>query len=234
MKQFFVPILAVGAMMAVSACSPSIPDSGAGVGFGDYNEFSRQQTARDVALAGNALPAPQSVSSEALPPIGASGSIAQATNAQTLDPSGAAVQASPTNAAPVLRAGGISAENDFNAVSGQRSIEGDAALRAQNQQQYQVIQPTALPTRQGGGDPNIVAYAIASRNVKGQRVYRRSSFNSASKYQRACSGFASQDQAQTQFMALGGPQKDRKGMDPDGDGFACAWDPAPFRNAVNG
>ena len=26
-------------------------------------------------------------------------------------------------------------------------------------------------------------------------------------------------------------ERDRMGLDPDGDGFACAWDPAPFRLA---
>lgn len=228
MKRFFLPTLALGALVALSACSPTIPDSGAGVGFGDYNEFERAQAARDAALTGGgALPPPQAVSFESLAPAAASG-IAQATSGQ------ATVNASPTNAAPVLRAGGISAENDFNAVSGQRSIEGDAAKRAQNQQQYQVIQPTALPTRQGNAGPNIVAFALAAKNAKGQRVYRRNGFNAERKYQRACSGFASQDQAQQEFLAAGGPVKDRSGMDPDGDGFACAWDPAPFRNAVSG
>ena len=31
------------------------------------------------------------------------------------------------------------------------------------------------------------------------------------------------------FLEAGGPKRDRKGLDPDGDGFACAWDPRPFR-----
>jgi hypothetical protein len=226
MKRFTLSAITLCAAVALGACSPTIPDSGSGVGFGDYNEFEQRQAARDAALAGtnSALPAPQSVSSETLAPAAASGITAANT----------AVQASPANAAPVLREGGISAENDFGAVSGQRSIEGDAAKRTANQQDYQVIQPVALPTRQGGGGPNIVAFAIAAENAKGQQVYRRNGFNAARKYQRSCSGFASQDQAQQTFMAAGGPEKDRSGMDPDGDGFACAWDPAPFRNAVSG
>lgn len=226
MKRIILTAFALGAL---AACSPEIPDSGAGVGFGDYNAYEQQQAARDAALQGSTLPAPQAVSSETLAPASATG-IAPAA---TTDTSGV-VQASPTNAAPVLRAGGISAENDFNAVSGQRSIEGDAAKRAQNQQQYQVIQPTALPTRQGNGGPNIVAFALAAKNAKGQRVYKRNGFNAQNKYQKNCSGFASPDQAQQAFLAGGGPVNDRKGMDPDGDGFACSWDPAPFRNAVNG
>lgn len=52
------------------------------------------------------------------------------------------------------------------------------------------------------------------------------------KAQRNCAGYASPDQAQIDFLANGGPQRDRKGLDPDGDGFACGWDPSPFRSAV--
>ncbi|MEP5153163.1 hypothetical protein [Planktotalea sp.] len=229
MKRIILSALALGAL---SACSPTIPDSGAGVGFGDYAEYERAQAARDAALQGGttgALPAAQAVSTEPLAPATASG-IPQAASTDTAG----VVQASPANVAPVLRTGGISAENDFNAVSGQRSIEGDAAKRAANQQQYQVIQPTALPTRQGNAGPNIVAFALSTTNARGQRVHQRNGFNAQNKFQKNCSGFASQDQAQQAFLADGGPVKDRKGMDPDGDGFACYWDPAPFRNAVNG
>ena len=250
MKRF---ILSATALMGLAACNPAIPDSGAGVGFDNYNEYQSQQ-----ALRGGALPPPTAVSSE---PLGAAGSAAGAAGtgaAGTGAPLSAAgvpanpataaaaaalgstdtqpglVQASPNNPAPVLQSSGISSENDFGAVSAQRSIEGDAALRAQNQQQYQVIQPTALPQRAGAGGPNIVQYALQARNAKGQQVHRRSGFNAQKKFVRNCAQFASPDQAQQAFLAAGGPVKDRQGLDPDGDGFACAWDPAPFRRAVSG
>ena len=35
-------------------------------------------------------------------------------------------------------------------------------------------------------------------------------------------------------LPCGGPERDPRGLDPDGDGFACDWDPAPFRAAVSG
>jgi hypothetical protein len=35
-------------------------------------------------------------------------------------------------------------------------------------------------------------------------------------------------------LARGGPDKDPRGLDPDGDGFACGWDPAPFLLAEGG
>ena len=44
--------------------------------------------------------------------------------------------------------------------------------------------------------------------------------------------YASPDKAQQDFLAKGGPDRDRLGVDPDGDGFACSWDPRPFRTAL--
>jgi hypothetical protein len=41
-----------------------------------------------------------------------------------------------------------------------------------------------------------------------------------------------QDAAQEAFLAAGGPERDRNNLDPDGDGFACWWDPEPFRRAM--
>ena len=42
------------------------------------------------------------------------------------------------------------------------------------------------------------------------------------------------DLAQIEFLERGGPARDRLGLDPDGDGYACAWDPTPFRKASQG
>jgi hypothetical protein len=43
----------------------------------------------------------------------------------------------------------------------------------------------------------------------------------------------SDDLAQEAFLSEGGPERDRLGVDPDGDGFACRWDPTPFRRAAS-
>ena len=117
-------------------------------------------------------------------------------------------------------------------MSSERTIASDAARIEQNRQQYQVIQPTALPTRSGTSDPNIVSYALQTSHPRGTRLYSRSGINLASRAQRACAGYPSPDQAQIDFLAKGGPERDRLGVDPDGDGYACAWNPAPFRAAV--
>ena len=30
----------------------------------------------------------------------------------------------------------------------------------------------------------------------------------------------------------GGPERDRNALDPDGDGYACGWDPSVYRAAA--
>lgn len=158
------------------------------------------------------------------------------------------IEASPSNAAPVLvgavptanptvpaTAGtGISDEQDFAAVSSRESIESDAARRAQQASQYQVVQPTALPPAPADTGPNIVQYALSAPNAKGQEWYSRFAFAGEGRQRRNCGRYASPDEAQRDFLARGGPERDPRGLDPDGDGFACAWDPAPFRAAVSG
>lgn len=143
------------------------------------------------------------------------------------------IEASPSNPTPVVSNNpGISDENDFDAVSGRQTIESDAERLARNREQFTVIEPGTVPTRPGDADPNIVSYALSSSNPVGVRVYSRVGINMAKRAERNCAGFPSPDQAQIAFLAKGGPEKDRLGLDPDGDGYACAWDPTPFRLAV--
>ena len=156
------------------------------------------------------------------------------------------VEASPANAAPTLvgavptanpsvpvTAGtGISDEQDFNAVSSRESIESDAQRRAQQAAQYQVVQPPQLPPAPASTGPNIVEYALSAPNSKGQAWYSRFVFSGEGRQLRNCGEYGSPDEAQRDFLARGGPERDPRGLDPDGDGFACAWDPAAFRAAV--
>lgn len=262
MRAYF-PALIMGLL---AACSPAIPESGAGVGFSNSDEVQRtreaalntgqplippsvlsSETTGAAALAGSAptgaplsatrVPAQPTVLAQPLPRTaagsGSSDDIAAETAAALASANSGRVplQASPSNPAPQSSVG-ISDENDFSAVSGRQSISSDAERIARNRAQYQVIAPTTLPTRAGTSQPNIVEYALRSNNPRGTRVYARSGFSSAAKAARNCARFPSPDQAQMVFLSQGGPQRDRKGLDPDGDGFACAWDPAPFRQAA--
>lgn len=234
-KQGFFRVFAGSvALLVLTACTSEVPDSARGVGFDDYDTYQQR---RDAVLEGRAAPttigAPPQVTGA---PLSANGPLDQAAlDARRANSGVDPVQASPGNPAPqiVENAVGISDENDFNAVSNTRSIEGDAALIAQNRARYQIIQPEALPTRPGTDRPNIVAYALQTTNPKGAPIYRRSSFASESRHLRNCAAFASADLAQEEFLANGGPERDRQNLDPDGDGFACTWDPAPFRAVRN-
>ncbi len=245
--------LCAAGLAALTACSPSVPDSAAGVGFGDYEDYQQQKRARDAELAGNPLPAPNTVSTETLndasaeAPGGATASgdsgaedLAAETRAalqeRAANSGEPVVHADPNNPPPqtVTTATGISEETDFDAVSAERSIESDAELIARNRERYKVIEPQALPPRSGGSEPNIVQYALNSSHPVGTQVYSRSGFNSEAKFRRNCAAYASPDQAQIDFLSRGGPQRDRLGLDPDGDGYACDWNPAPFRKAVGG
>ncbi len=227
-----VPVIAL-----VAACDTVAPVQGTGFNTPAY------QAQREAQLAGqgtvdNPLLAPVDVSQQ---PLGTPGSalpqsLATGENADIANQAAAALastsgQSAQTGPAPSNRA--ISDEQDFAAVSGRRSIESDAARIEQNRETYEVVAPTAVPERGADGQPNIVQYALSTTNPVGTQLYSRAGFNLQAKAQRNCARFPSADQAQIEFLTSGGPQRDRKGLDPDGDGFACNWDPSPFRSAVS-
>lgn len=235
MKSAALLALALGGLAACGTSIPeSAPDSGAGVGFGNYDEY---QARRDAELAGTALPAPSAVASAPLggndsDDIAAQTRAALGTSDLASNSDRSTVQAASANSAPLITSSpGISAENSFDAVSESRSIEDDAARVAAQRQQYQVASVQALPSRSGGEGPNIVAYAISTKHAPGTQLYRRAGLNKQSKFERNCATYSGPDMAQIEFLSKGGPERDRLGLDPDGDGFACSWDPRPFRKA---
>ena len=132
----------------------------------------------------------------------------------------------------VIATPAVSDEQDFDAVAARETIESDRDRLERQRQQYVFIPPQPVPQRDGASGPNIVEYALRSTNRVGEPVYRRSNPLRAQLWERACARFATQDQAQEEFLRRGGPERDPGNLDPDGDGFACWWDPAPFRNAV--
>ncbi|WP_347310408.1 hypothetical protein [Defluviimonas sp. SAOS-178_SWC] len=134
-------------------------------------------------------------------------------------------------AAPVNHTG-ISDEQDFSAVASRETIESDKARIAQNRAQYQQVQPTELPQRtdESSGAVDLVQYALSAPNRIGEAVYPRSKI-SLSNSQKACARYATPEAAQQAFLKSGGPKRDPKNLDPDGDGFACYWDPTPFQKA---
>ncbi|MBV1866619.1 MAG: hypothetical protein KUG69_01750 [Marinosulfonomonas sp.] len=208
-------------VLALVSCTQPVPDDTAGVGFDDYKGYAAGRAERDAELSGSLVPG-AAISDEQVTSNSDSG-IETAPPVTTGAPRKATNPDNPT----------ISDEQDFSSVSGRESIESDRARITAQREAYKVIQPTALPTRSGGsGGPSIVEFALATDNLVGQSIYKRSSLSSGSRFDRNCAKYASSDLAQAAFLKSGGPKRDRSGMDPDGDGFACYWNPVPFRQAV--
>ncbi len=253
MSRTYLP--AAGATVAalmLAACTPTSTETGPGVGFQDYNSYIRGAAPGpagtpvtipppgggfDPAAAAAAIDRAQGVAPVASAPV---------TPGPTATPLAAPV-ATPTDTAARPRGGapagikeesgevanhiGISDEQDFNAVSARETIESDAERIARNRAEYVVVQPKDLPQRPGDIGPNIVEFALATKHAPGVQMYKRSGLGIRDA-NAACAKYASSDQAQQDFLAKGGPERDRMGVDPDGDGFACAWDPRPFRTAL--
>lgn len=218
------------AVLFLTACGSSpIPDSNpsalGGAGFRNYDQYLAEQERRDALLETRREEAiRQSQMSEE-----------QAIAAETLGAlniSNEQVAAAPVPAVPSNPE--ISDEQNFDAVASRESIESDADRLARNRQTYQVAAVEAVPENPGSTGPNIVAYALATNNPVGTALYERRGTYDEGKYRRACAEFGSADQAQIAFLDSGGPKRDRKGLDPDGDGFACFWNPTPFRAARGG
>ena len=209
-------LLVTCALGALVACAPQVPNSAAGVGFDRYDSA---RTGQDASV--NSLPASDAVSAETL----------DSTSADADVPAADAGATAGVRAPPAPRPAGISDEQDFDAVSGRETIESDAARIAANRASYVQIEPTDLPTRPGETGPSIVAYALATNNPVGAQLYDRSRLSGEGRFNRNCAKYTSSDLAQQDFLRRGGPKRDPKGLDPDGDGFACYWDPTPLRQA---
>ena len=247
------------ACVALAGCTaPPVPDSGAGVGFNDYGDFELERARREAALTGNPVggplsatrlpqttagpnPNPQAIPSSDLAAagigVGANGTSGGLGNATTTPPADDASLAPFGETAEqrerrLANNPGISDEQSFDAVASRETIESDAQRRAQQAQNLVVVEPVPLPSERANSGPNIVQYAINAPNQKGQQWYSRSILSGDNRFQRNCATYGSPDAAQRDFLTRGGPDRDPRGIDPDGDGFACGWDPAPFRLAA--
>ncbi len=208
--------LALLGCLALVACAPPPPDNTQvrGVGFGDNAEMP-QVVADGLPVLTGPFVVEQRISEEG-------GATFESNAAQPAVP----VRVDTNNP-------GISDEQDFAAVASRESIESDAARLEAQRNAYQQVQPGLLPQRSGSSNgATIVEFALSTTHPIGQNVYGRSSLSGQNRFERNCAKYTSQDQAQAAFLAAGGPERDRLGIDPDGDGYACYWDPAPFRAAI--
>ena len=144
---------------------------------------------------------------------------ASATSTRSAAPAGAAA-ASTAAFAPAADVGAplVATRSEAQAV-------GATTAPAQPQAQ-------SLPAgTSGSGD--IVRFALSTTHAVGTKIYSRG-IVSQNRANRHCARFQAPDIAQRAFLEAGGPQRDKYGIDPDGDGFACGWSPEPFRAALRG
>jgi hypothetical protein len=236
---------AVLAALLLAACTPSTVDTGSGVGFTDYNSYIRGARPAPAAAAPVVVPPPGGTFDPAaaaaaidraegvVPPTAAPATLPPVTDSSSRPRGGApaGIQEETGEVDALTGNVGISDEQDFNAVAARETIESDAERIARNRAEYVVVQPGELPQRPGDTGPNIVEFALATTHAPGVQLYQRRGIGLRDP-NAACAKYASPDQAQQDFLARGGPERDRLGVDPDGDGFACSWDPRPFRTAL--
>lgn len=213
MKRLYFCVAVLGLL---AGCAPSIPDSGVSAtggssGFENYDDLSNYRTEREADLLGTDTPQTTG------------GSLPTGTETAESDP--------VTAAAIALNNPGISDEQDFDAVAERETIESDAERLRQQRAAYTQVQPTAVPNRPNSG-PNIVAYALSTSHPVGTKLHSRNPFTGEARFQQACARYPSPDLAQEAFLQAGGPERDRLRIDPDGDGYACAWNPVPFRRVA--
>jgi len=244
-------VLIAAALIGLAACTPAVVPAERGIGFDDATDRALREAQLSAPLGGlvpppqvNSLPLQNQAGiagqTSAIPSSDlAAAGIGQRTTSTGLpgntgvDPLRTqGLDASPSNPAPQLaNSTGLSDEQNFDAVSGRETIQSDADRRAAQAAARQQVAPTAVPDRPRDVGPNIVEYAVNAPNKLGQEWYSRSLLTTDGRFRRNCAAYATPDDAQRDFLARGGPERDRRGVDPDGDGFACGWDPAPFIQA---
>lgn len=224
-------------LAALIACSPPIPDSAPqGVGFENYDTYIQQKRARDAELSRSISQNPVRPPEGAEPPL----TPAQQTAADAvtaISPRSQTTSNAPLDGRVANRGGAggnnaaISDEQDFGAVTARQTIQSDAERRAAQSAQYRVVKPTALPSRPKNKTPTPIEFALQVSHPVGQKVYKRPPFGGRQTTAN-CAAYGSSDLAQEAFLNAGGPSKDKLRLDPDGDGYACSWNPARYRQLV--
>ena len=234
----------VAALALLGACADqSVPTTYAamssGVGFGDYQQHLR---AREAAQRSGV---PYSI-----PPEGAAS--ASAADPSEPLPLPAAAHAEPSSGqigtSPLAIPAATGSDRESGAeqsmetaafpAEAERPEEVSDTVAAQSEttfgtppasaRQAEIVNVGEVAIGQSSG-PNVMAYALNTRHSVGTEMYTRRNPLRWSRWERNCLQYASQDQAQEAFLEAGGPERDPMHLDPDGDGFACWWDPEPLR-----
>ena len=237
-------VLSVAALALLAACAPPphLQPQG-GVGFGDNPGYAPAVGA--IPAAPSTVPGASGISSSELntalygtaAPAGSAASAVPSpayplpAAPQPVAPQPAAVAGAIPSVAPQPGTLGISDEQDFTAVAARETIETDKQRIEANKAQYQQIAPTALPERDAAAAVSpVIQYVLSAPNRLGEPIYQRRAVKPDA-HLKACQRFATEEAAQEAFLKAGGPTRDTKKLDPDGDGFACKFDPTPFQKA---
>jgi len=251
-------LIVIGATALLAACGGSAPYSnvidttGRGVGFSDYAQYMRAQEELSRIRRNEAAQA-----SSVRTPVNAPQFGPQRQNASIGQEAVAAVRGTPGTQAPSqsgsqqFPVAQQSSGAPLSAVSPSTPGQTQTASAGVSEQQFTpqpfgAAQPDRLVERDfvpqvrvtdgemssGTNTPNLFVYALSTQHRVGEQRYNRSNPLRWRRSESACLQFASQDLAQEAFLAAGGPDRDPNHLDPDGDGFACWWDPTPFRQAA--
>lgn len=115
------------------------------------------------------------------------------------------------------------AEGAIAESEGAAAASGGVFDNIQPQQAGDVLPPPLIP--------RVAAFALRTTHQPGQRQWRRNPLRADG--QSICTQFPTRDQAQDRFLRDGGPERDPNGLDPDGDGFVCGFDPSALRASAN-
>lgn len=228
----------LGGVLALSGCISTIPDSGPAA--------RREAELRGQSIvppsAQDVLPTtPDTLANPSPPgaPLNATGTAlpgsTDALSAPTINADGT-VGSNPSVPAPPMpgdgsgqSAGAVIGAEAMQALNQSAPADGTATAPTGTVPAPAPIAQMPISDQDSSG-PNLAAYALSVHNRPGESVYKRGGIHLTSS-DKACAKYVSADQAQIAFLAAGGPQKDRLNLDPDGDGFACGWDPTPFQAA---
>jgi len=231
-----------------------------GVGFGDYQRYLHDRESARRGTAPYSVPPQHAGAQQRFAAPAPSGGAPQATGQpaihqtplQPVQPAAGAPLTAPMAGAqpsqtagnapafgttPAFEAGpgvrpGISDEQDFEAVAARETIESDRARLDQQRAQYQIVSVDSVPDASVRSGPNVIEYALRTSHPVGVMQHRRLNPLRWSRWENNCLRYHNQDAAQEAFLAAGGPERDPNHLDPDGDGYACWWDPAPYRQAM--
>ena len=250
MRIYRLPVFAASLVLALAACSGQAPYSNVidttarGVGFSDYAQYLRAQEELSRIRRAQALQAAQAapVQSQpigaqavaavrAAPPVVPQPVVSQPVTATVAAP---AISNTPLQVASVQAAVPQAPAGPAN-VSNQRFQPQPFGTPAQNTVITRdfVPQVRVSEAELGAGGPNLFTYALSTNHRVGESRYTRRNLLRWQRWEAACAQFRNQDLAQEAFLSAGGPERDTENLDPDGDGYACWWDPAPFRQAAS-